>query len=95
MWNVTPKREMKDMCGGPARGVAGLVLVLVASPMFCYELGYPDPAQLSVNNVKLQRASPSPRLFISKSNIIPVVYSGNSNNSSRTSTSTLHLHISV
>ena len=26
MWNVTPKREMKDMCGGPARGVAGLVL---------------------------------------------------------------------
>ena len=44
MWNVTPKREMKDMCGGPAWGGAGAGLVLVASLMFCYELGYPDPA---------------------------------------------------
>ena len=90
MWNVTPKREMKDMCG-----VAGLSWCWWLDSCFVMNWVTQTQLSLSVNNVKLQRASPSPRLFISKSNIIPVVYSGNSNNSSRTSTSTLHLHISV
>ena len=39
MWNVTPKREMKDMCGGASagQGVAAGCCWLV----FCYELCYP------------------------------------------------------
>ena len=86
MWNVTPKREMKDMCGGASAG--GGCRLLVARLVFCYELGY--NTQLSVNNVKLASLAQS-QLFISKSNIIPVVYSAaasNSNNFTRTSTST-------
>ena len=94
MWNVTPKREMKDMCGGPARGVAGLVLVLVASLMFCYELGYPDPAQLSVNNVKLQRASPSPSYLYPNQTLSPS--STRQQRAIQTISAVhLHLHISV
>ena len=88
MWNVTPKREMKDMCG-----VAGLGWCwwLVS----CFVMNWVTQTQLSVNNVKLQRASPSPRLFISKSNIIPVVYSAAASNSNNFIYPILHLHISV
>ena len=49
MWNVTPKREMKDMCGGASAGQGVAGLVLVARLMFCYELGYPEYPALALS----------------------------------------------